>query len=185
MSTTATSKPRAPKRSLPGTAQVSTKVSGRPGFYRSYSQELALFNTRPKQVAVGAIILLGLLGPFVLEDALLRTLAIAFVFAIGALGLNIVTGLAGQVSLGHAFFLGVGAYTAAATCRAPRRWPSASRRSTPAARAACSTPSRGSSTPRRSTSCSRCSSSRWSSSAVPAPWGAPSRVPCSCRSCRH
>ena len=33
---------------------------------------------------------------------------------IGALGLNIVTGLAGQVSLGHAFFLGVGAYTAAA-----------------------------------------------------------------------
>ncbi len=114
MSTTATTKPTAPKRSLPGTAQVSTKVSGRPGFYRSYSQELALFNTRPKQVAVGAVILLGLLGPFVLEDALLRTLAIAFVFAIGALGLNIVTGLAGQVSLGHAFFLGVGAYTAAA-----------------------------------------------------------------------
>lgn len=112
--TTSTSKTPTPKRSLPGTTKVSTKVSGRPGFYRSYSQELALFNTRPKQVAVGAVILLGLLGPFVLEDALLRTLAIAFVFAIGALGLNIVTGLAGQVSLGHAFFLGVGAYTAAA-----------------------------------------------------------------------
>lgn len=112
--TTKTPRTPTPKRSLPGTAQVSTKVSGRPGFYRSYSQELALFNTRPKQVAVAAVILLGLLGPFVLEDALLRTLAIAFVFAIGALGLNIVTGLAGQVSLGHAFFLGVGAYTAAA-----------------------------------------------------------------------
>jgi branched-chain amino acid transport system permease protein len=36
-----------------------------------------------------------------------------FVFAIGALGLNILTGLAGQVSLGHAFFMGLGAYTAA------------------------------------------------------------------------
>ena len=33
--------------------------------------------------------------------------------AIGAIGLNLVTGYAGQVSLGHAFFIGVGAYTAA------------------------------------------------------------------------
>ncbi len=49
-----------------------------------------------------------------LTDNLLQTLALGFAFAIGALGLNIVTGLAGQVSLGHAFFLGVGAYTAAA-----------------------------------------------------------------------
>ena len=39
----------------PGTAKVSTRVSGRPGFYRSYSQELALFNTRPKQVGVAAV----------------------------------------------------------------------------------------------------------------------------------
>jgi branched-chain amino acid transport system permease protein len=35
------------------------------------------------------------------------------VFGIGAIGLNIVTGYAGQVSLGHAFFLALGAYTAA------------------------------------------------------------------------
>ena len=33
--------------------------------------------------------------------------------SIAALGLNLLTGVAGQVSLGHAFFLGVGAYTAA------------------------------------------------------------------------
>ena len=33
--------------------------------------------------------------------------------AIGAIGLNIVTGYAGQVSLGHAFFVAIGAYTAA------------------------------------------------------------------------
>ncbi len=32
--------------------------------------------------------------------------------AIGAMGLNLLTGFTGQVSLGHAFFLGVGAYTA-------------------------------------------------------------------------
>lgn len=90
------------------------RVRGRPAFFTSYEQELALFNTRPKRVGVAALIVLGLLGPFVLQDPMLRTLAIAFVFAIGALGLNLVTGLAGQVSLGHAFFLGIGAYTAAA-----------------------------------------------------------------------
>lgn len=91
-----------------------SRLRGRPGFYRSYDQELALFNTRPKLVGVLAIVVLSALMPWILADSLLRTLAIAFVFAIGALGLNIVTGLAGQVSLGHAFFLGIGAYTAAA-----------------------------------------------------------------------
>ena len=37
----------------------------------------------------------------------------AVIFAIAALGLNLLTGVAGQVSLGHAFFMGVGAYTGA------------------------------------------------------------------------
>ena len=43
----------------------------------------------------------------------------ACVTAIGAIGLNIVTGYAGQVSLGHAFFLAIGAYTAAAIAGDP------------------------------------------------------------------
>lgn len=90
------------------------RLRGRPAMFQSYEQELALFNTRPKRVGVALVIVVGLLGPFVLQDPLLRTLSLAFVFAIGALGLNLVTGMAGQVSLGHAFFLGVGAYTAAA-----------------------------------------------------------------------
>lgn len=90
------------------------RLRGRPGFFGSYEDQLALFNTRPKLVSVAIIIVLAALTPFFVQDPLLRTLAICFVFAIGALGLNIVTGLAGQVSLGHAFFIGVGAYTAAA-----------------------------------------------------------------------
>jgi branched-chain amino acid transport system permease protein len=93
---------------------TTTTLRGRPGFYRTYAQELALFNTRPKVAGVVVVIAAALLLPFVLEDPLLETLAIAFVMAIGALGLNLVTGMAGQVSLGHAFFMGVGAYTAAA-----------------------------------------------------------------------
>ncbi len=93
---------------------TASSLRGRPGFYRSYAQDLALFNTRPKLVGVAAILVAALAMPFVLGDPILEVLATAFVFAIGALGLNIVTGMAGQVSLGHAFFMGVGAYTAAA-----------------------------------------------------------------------
>lgn len=89
------------------------RLRGRPSFYRAYSQELALFNTRPKLIGVVAILVVAALTPFFLGDPILVTLAIAFAFAIGALGLNVVTGLAGQVSLGHAFFIGVGAYTSA------------------------------------------------------------------------
>jgi branched-chain amino acid transport system permease protein len=90
------------------------RLRGRPAFFRTYAQDLALFNTRPKQAGVAVIVLVALALPFLVTDPILRTLATAFVLAIGALGLNIVTGMAGQVSLGHAFFLGIGAYTAAA-----------------------------------------------------------------------
>src|SRR4029450_13605654 len=39
--------------------------------------------------------------------------AAALLSAVGAIGLNLVTGYAGQISLGQAFFIGLGAYTAA------------------------------------------------------------------------
>ncbi len=41
----------------------------------------------------------------------LRPMTTVFMLAIAALGLNILSGVAGQVSLGHAFFMGVGACT--------------------------------------------------------------------------
>lgn len=98
----------------PALPEKTRPMRGRPTFYRSYAQELSLFNTRPKQIWVGVMVLVALLIPFSVSDPTLQTLAVAFAFGIGALGLNVVTGLAGQVSLGHAFFLGVGAYTASA-----------------------------------------------------------------------
>jgi branched-chain amino acid transport system permease protein len=51
--------------------------------------------------------------PLQLDDFWLSLLATVGVYAIGAVGLNLLTGYAGQVSLGHAFFFGVGAYCAA------------------------------------------------------------------------
>src|SRR6266508_6957462 len=42
-----------------------------------------------------------------------RVAALVFLFALAAVGLNLLMGFAGQVSLGHAGFLGIGAYAVA------------------------------------------------------------------------
>ena len=87
---------------------------GRPELYTSYAEDTRLLNTPGKRAGVGVLVVLALLAPFVFSDNILLILATACVASIGAIGLNLVTGYAGQVSLGHAFFLGIGAFTAAA-----------------------------------------------------------------------
>jgi branched-chain amino acid transport system permease protein len=89
-------------------------VRGRPQLRTTYAQEVALFDSGTKRNTVIALVVLGLSTPFLLEDPDLQKVALACGAAIGAIGLNLITGYAGQVSLGHAFFLAVGAYTAAA-----------------------------------------------------------------------
>jgi branched-chain amino acid transport system permease protein len=114
----------------------------RPNMYTSYEAESEILPTYTKKViaAIGIIVLLLipfdipiLTAPtdipvlrsipiisngipplrFLGDNAWLRVLDEALIFAIAALGLNILTGVAGQVSLGHAFFMGAGAYTGA------------------------------------------------------------------------
>lgn len=52
--------------------------------------------------------------PFLIQDDyLLRLINIGIIYAILAVSLNFVLGYAGQISLGHAGFFGIGAYTAA------------------------------------------------------------------------
>jgi branched-chain amino acid transport system permease protein len=89
-----------------------SRLRGRPELYTSYAADMALLNTPGKRLGVGAILLLGVLMPFLVADDILVVLASACALSIGAIGLNLVTGYAGQVSLGHAFFVGLGAYTA-------------------------------------------------------------------------
>ena len=61
-------------------------------------------------LCIGAYLLL----PIVMaDDFWLSVLNYAGVAAIGAIGLNVLTGYTGQISLGHAFFVGAGAYAAA------------------------------------------------------------------------
>jgi len=94
-------------------ARRSRPLRGRPELYTSYRQDMALLNTRSKRVSVLVMVLVAALLPMLLTDEFLTIAATGMVFAIGAIGLNLLTGYAGQVSLGHAFFVGVGAYTAA------------------------------------------------------------------------
>ncbi|MFJ6833487.1 branched-chain amino acid ABC transporter permease [Streptomyces sp. NPDC091209] len=58
--------------------------------------------------AVGAVLLLAL--PFYVDRFWLQAGLFAMAAAIGAIGLNLLTGATGQLSMGHAFFLAVGAY---------------------------------------------------------------------------
>jgi branched-chain amino acid transport system permease protein len=89
-------------------------MRGRPLLHTSYASEMALFNTPAKRVWFGVLLAAAAALPFLLTDEILQLLAVCCVAAIGAIGLGLVTGYAGQVSLGHAFFLAIGAYTAAA-----------------------------------------------------------------------
>lgn len=96
-------------------------MRGRPLLHTRYETDQALMNSGTKKVMLALFLLVLVLLPFQVVPGLtflgepdwLKLLTQVAIFAIGALGLNILTGLAGQVSLGHAFFMGVGAYTAA------------------------------------------------------------------------
>jgi branched-chain amino acid transport system permease protein len=66
-----------------------------------------------KTATLLAVAIVAVVLPFAFNAGQLTTATFVVIAAIGALGLNVLTGYTGQVSLGHAFFLAVGAYTAA------------------------------------------------------------------------
>ena len=72
-----------------------------------------LLPSRPARLAAIVAVAVYALLPFVTSEFWLSVLDYAGIAAIGAIGLNLLTGFAGQISLGHAAFLGAGAYTAA------------------------------------------------------------------------
>ncbi|HKX74006.1 MAG TPA: branched-chain amino acid ABC transporter permease [Acidimicrobiia bacterium] len=95
-------------------------MRGRPLLFTSYEADAAIFPTTTKKVLMAVMLAVAVTLPLQFipglkwlgSNAWLVILGQVMIFAIGALGLNILTGLAGQVSLGHAFFMAVGGYTA-------------------------------------------------------------------------
>jgi branched-chain amino acid transport system permease protein len=83
-------------------------------FKTSYAADMALY---PLPIARGAIIALLILFvvivPLVFGEYYLSIVNLAMISIVGALGLNILVGYTGQISIGHAAFMSVGAYTAA------------------------------------------------------------------------
>lgn len=64
-------------------------------------------------LAVPAMVLLAMAPAFLVESFRLFQLTSVVIYAVAILGLNIVTGYNGQISLGHGAFYAVGAYTTA------------------------------------------------------------------------
>ena len=62
---------------------------------------------------VSVALCFGIALPFVLSGFQTLELAYALIFAIAILGLNILTGYSGQISLGHGAFMAIGAFTTA------------------------------------------------------------------------
>src|SRR5512135_3597943 len=84
------------------------------GTYKeSYAADEALFRTTTSRVWLALLGAAALAFPFVAGDYLLYLANLMGVLAIAALGLNILTGFTGQISLGHAAFMGVGGFGAA------------------------------------------------------------------------
>jgi branched-chain amino acid transport system permease protein len=67
----------------------------------------------PFVVFLGAVIVLLALAPLALKNYGIYLLTLWCIYVIAGMGLNLTVGYAGQMSIGHAAFLGIGAYTAA------------------------------------------------------------------------
>jgi branched-chain amino acid transport system permease protein len=80
----------------------------------TYASDMALY---PLPIAKWTIAALALIFvvilPMTLHEYYLSILNLIFIAVVGALGLNILVGYTGQISLGHGAFMSVGAYTAA------------------------------------------------------------------------
>jgi branched-chain amino acid transport system permease protein len=94
-------------------------------FKTSYEADMALYPLPIARWTVGIIgVLFFLVIPLGLHDYYLSICNLVWIAVIGALGLNILVGYTGQVSIGHGAFMSVGAYTAAnLATRLDSPWP--------------------------------------------------------------
>jgi branched-chain amino acid transport system permease protein len=83
-------------------------------FKTTYAADMALYPlpvARKTMVAAGVLLLIA--APLWLGEYGLSQMNLICIAVVGALGLNILVGYTGQISIGHGAFMSVGAYTAA------------------------------------------------------------------------
>lgn len=82
-------------------------------FKTGYEQDVALAKHDGHRFWYGALMALLLVAPLLLEEYWLAQLSFVLIYSIVGLGLMLLAGYTGQVSIGQAAFMGVGAYAQA------------------------------------------------------------------------
>ena len=82
-------------------------------FKTGYDQDVRLFKDGVQKFWYGALALLLLVLPLALPEYLVGQMVFILIYCLIGLGMMLLIGFTGQISLGHAAFLAVGAYTEA------------------------------------------------------------------------
>lgn len=82
-------------------------------FKTTYEQDISLAKHEGHRFWYGLLVAVLLVAPFVLAEYWLAQLSFVLIYSIVGLGLMLLAGYTGQVSIGHAAFMGVGAYAQA------------------------------------------------------------------------
>ena len=83
-------------------------------FKTSYRADQQIFPIRQDRIFIALVLVFAFVGvPLLASDYLFRAILIPFtIFSLAALGVNILVGYCGQISLGSGAFMAVGAYGA-------------------------------------------------------------------------
>jgi branched-chain amino acid transport system permease protein len=79
-------------------------------FKTNYRQDVRLFKHNGQRFWYSLLLLAVLLAPLAMDEFYLGELALVYIYAIAGIGLMLLVGYTGMVSLGHAAFLAIGAY---------------------------------------------------------------------------
>jgi len=79
-------------------------------FKTDYRQDIRLFKHNGQRFWYTLLLIAALIAPLALGEFYLGELALVYIYAIAGIGLMLLVGYTGLVSLGHAAFLAIGAY---------------------------------------------------------------------------
>ena len=87
-------------------------------FKTSYSADMAMFPIRQDRIALVLLLIVAFVGvPLLASDYFLRAIFVPFlILSLAAIGVNILVGYCGQISLGSGAFMAIGAYSAYKFC---------------------------------------------------------------------
>ena len=88
-------------------------MKGRPNLYTNYSKESAIFSNNTQKIWFMITVVFAVILSFLASEYWILLLTTAFLISVACWGLNIVSGLAGQINLAHGFFVGIGTYVSA------------------------------------------------------------------------